>query len=910
VDDASWTELAPSGAAAAASNWITFEVDATAPNAYLSVVCGGVISCVGGIAYATQTVIPLALSATDAHNVTTYALGNGLSGNAAQTDAWDGGSPVVSGTFSPASTTVSLSPLSYPMVGAVDGVNYIAVLYQDAFGNWCCAGQTPVPPFGNQSAVSVSLVLDLNPPTFTVVTATPNPAGAPGGIAQTVTMTISGFDNTSGLGTAPTVTVTQNNGPTVVATFIGCSQGLSSPGSAPVASQPGNVGVGSVTGEVTCTFTYVVTATATTDGPALIAVSGYDRAGWLGTATGTFTVDTQPPLITPYATLSSVTGTAYVTGEWTSQTVYVQFDCNDLGVGLDNAPQGCQTSVDGDGTTTATGGPANGGVTVTVHYAISTDTTVAGSYVTATAQDKSTNTNSATFGPVRVDKTPPTIVSSVPAPTGNNGWYKTDVPVTFGCTDVLSGITTNGCTAVGAFGSGGAAPGGLPVTGPITVSTTWTITQDTTGTVATGTAIDQAYNSASTTSVSIKRDVVTPTSYIYRSTGEATIHAARVNAAELASGALDWLRGEAYDATSGVVSVSITIQRSTDNAYWNPNTDTWGALAYVTTTLSAVSPTRTWQTVTGDLPTSTSSATNGWTPATYTVISYAEDEAGWIEGSPTGAPASGTRWIQFEVDAQAPTGLLSIVCGGFISCVGGFVYATGTAIPLSLTASDAHHNVQRYAFGDGLSDALAQSYAWNGGLPTATFFTTPSTTVSQSPVTYNLATTGGGDGTFIVAVLYEDEFGNWCCAGQSTPHVNQTAVTASVIIDQTPPSFTVVSATPDPAGAPGGIGQLVTITITGYDLTSGLGTAPTVTVTQQGTAFGTSFVSCAPPGIATPGANPVSAPYGVGVTLTCTYTYTVQTNLDGIATITATGRDRAGWSTTAYGSFVIDTPPP
>src|SRR5688572_26919838 len=78
------------------SSHITFEVDAVAPSGQLSVVCGGVISCVGGIAYATQTTIPLALSATDAHNVTTYALGNGATGNAAQSDAWDGGTPVVS----------------------------------------------------------------------------------------------------------------------------------------------------------------------------------------------------------------------------------------------------------------------------------------------------------------------------------------------------------------------------------------------------------------------------------------------------------------------------------------------------------------------------------------------------------------------------------------------------------------------------------------------------------------------------------------------------------------------------------------------------------------------------------------------------------------------------------------------
>ena len=47
-----------------------------------------------------------------------------------------------------------------------------------------------------------------------------------------------------------------------------------------------------------------------------------------------------------------------------------------------------------------------------------------------------------------------------------------------------------------------------------------------------------------------------------------------------------------------------------------------------------------------------------------------------------------------------------------------------------------------------------------------------------------------------------DEFENWCCAAQGFPHVNQGPVTTTVILDMTPPTFTVVTANPNPAGAP------------------------------------------------------------------------------------------------------------
>src|SRR6266545_4935420 len=136
-----------------------------------------------------------------------------------------------------------------------------------------------------------------------------------------------------------------------------------------------------------------------------------------------------------------------------------------------------------------------------------------------------------------------------------------------------------------------------------------------TAATATGTATDKAANSSTTTSATIKRDTLTPDSYIYSSTGENPLHNGKINAAELAAGALDQFFGEAYDASSGVATVTLTLERD-DGLWWTPG-GTWGAgPVSINTTLSGASipRTRTWQTALGNLPAGTTSATSGWQP--------------------------------------------------------------------------------------------------------------------------------------------------------------------------------------------------------------------------------------------------------------------------------------------------------
>ena len=105
-----------------------------------------------------------------------------------------------------------------------------------------------------------------------------------------------------------------------------------------------------------------------------------------------------------------------------------------------------------------------------------------GQVVTGTAFDAAGNSASASVI-INLDKTPPTIAVSLSTPPNAFGWHNSDVTVTFTCSDALSGIAT--CPA------------------PVIVST------EGAGQVITGTALDVAGNSAST-SVTINLDKTSP----------------------------------------------------------------------------------------------------------------------------------------------------------------------------------------------------------------------------------------------------------------------------------------------------------------------------------------------------------------------------------------------------------------
>lgn len=122
-------------------------------------------------------------------------------------------------------------------------------------------------------------------------------------------------------------------------------------------------------------------------------------------------VDTNAPAI-----VGSLSPAANAAG-WHNTAVAVSFECaDDGGSGIKSCAG--DTTLTGDG---------------------------AGQSVTGTATDWADNTSSATVGPVDIDTTDPVIVddSATTAPTGtagSNGWFTSDVSVTFRASDNLSGF--------------------------------------------------------------------------------------------------------------------------------------------------------------------------------------------------------------------------------------------------------------------------------------------------------------------------------------------------------------------------------------------------------------------------------------------------------------------------------------
>ncbi len=156
----------------------------------------------------------------------------------------------------------------------------------------------------------------------------------------------------------------------------------------------------------------VGTETADASSDSKNAYDNVSNSAIAGPVTG-FKIDKKAPSITASATKADATG---YTGTWTNQSVTVHFVCNDGGSGVKSC--GPDVTLSSDGVTTSVAG---------------------------TAIDNVGNTAGATFGPVKIDKTPPTASASASPASNANGWNNTDVTVTFSGTDNLSGIAS--CTA-------------------------------------------------------------------------------------------------------------------------------------------------------------------------------------------------------------------------------------------------------------------------------------------------------------------------------------------------------------------------------------------------------------------------------------------------------------------------------
>lgn len=125
--------------------------------------------------------------------------------------------------------------------------------------------------------------------------------------------------------------------------------------------------------------------------------------------------DITPPTITASGTKAD--GTPYTAGTWTNQNVTVHFTCSDAGSGIATCP--ADQVISPDGTFTAQG----------------------------TARDNAGNTASASFGPIKIDKTAPSVL--ITGVTDGATYPFGSVP-TAACstTDALSGVATQATLSV------------------------------------------------------------------------------------------------------------------------------------------------------------------------------------------------------------------------------------------------------------------------------------------------------------------------------------------------------------------------------------------------------------------------------------------------------------------------------
>ena len=136
------------------------------------------------------------------------------------------------------------------------------------------------------------------------------------------------------------------------------------------------------------------------------------------------TVDRTAPTVTAAAVKGTAPAfadvTVYTADTWTNQSVRVTYTCADTGGSSLTAGSGNQVD------------------------SYTTDTNTSSAF-SGTCVDNAGHTATATsFGPVKIDKTKPTISGSAsPAPNGA-GWNNTNVLVSYSCSDALSGVASCG----------------------------------------------------------------------------------------------------------------------------------------------------------------------------------------------------------------------------------------------------------------------------------------------------------------------------------------------------------------------------------------------------------------------------------------------------------------------------------
>jgi large repetitive protein len=270
---------------------------------------------------------------------------------------------------------------------------------------------------GNRDLIG-NYTADGTPPTVTSINrANSNPTNTTGNVSWTVTFSesVTGVDATdlalvnTGLGGTPAITTVTGSAATYTVTA--------------------STGTGSGTLRLNLNDNDSIVDAAANK----LGGTGTGTVGSGGAGNGSFegqlyTIDRAAPTIAATAiTLPDPPGNTYVADTWTNKSVRVTFTCTDTGGS-------------GKATDTATG---NSDVTA--------ETSASGTTVNSsgTCTDNAGNTAAgASFGPIKIDKTAPSITDLGPTSSPNGaGWYMADVTNRFKATDSLSGLDSACLTA-------------------------------------------------------------------------------------------------------------------------------------------------------------------------------------------------------------------------------------------------------------------------------------------------------------------------------------------------------------------------------------------------------------------------------------------------------------------------------
>lgn len=448
---------------------------------------------------------------------------------------------------------------------------------------------------------------------------------------------------------------------------------------------------------------------------------------------GSYVIDNTGPAVSGTAT------PAPNAAGWHNSDVTVTWSATDGGVGVATGPT-----------------PASSTVTE--------DSDASGTTVTSSATDRLGNSGSGSVT-VKLDETAPTIDGSRTPAANAAGWNNSDVTVSFDCGDDLSGIKS--CT------------------GPTT------LTADGAGQSVTGTAVDNADNSATATVDEINIDTVAP-----------TLSGAPTTAPDGDNG---WYRGDvtvAWDAADALSGLAAPVPDSTITGEGTGLTASATATDKAeNATTAASSPVKIDRTA----PVTTANAPANWTNADVTVTLSADDAL------------SGVAETRYTVDGGAEQVGTSVpfTAEGTYELSYWSVDEAGNAE----TPKTATIRIDRTAptiVSD--QDPEANSNGWNAGPVTVTFTCEDTGGSGIASCTGDMILTGDGKDQEVPGTATDN-------AG------NSASATRLVSIDTAAPTVTA-SASPD-ANAAGWRNTPVTVTYSCGDALSGIDTcSPSATLNE------------------------------------------------------------------------------